>query len=214
MPGFKHTGNVIYNIGAHLVALQEVDFFMPRSYFSRQARRLGRMLGMHYIFGANMKWPGGCRYGNAILSRFPFAGWQNIPLPGAGEKRGLLKTLIRLPGGNVQFYFLCTHLGLSSAERLEQINKIMSITSALPEPFILAGDFNAGQNAAEFLPLLEKMQNTGDFAAGQYVTFPSYRPGYGLDYIFVSRHWQVKSCHILASDASDHLPVLVELELP
>lgn len=213
IPDIKRTGEVIKYSGALLVALQEVDFLMPRSFFSPQAWRLGKMLGMHYLFGANVKWPGGCRYGNAILSRYPVTG-QNIPLSGQGEKRGLLKTLLCPPGRHSKFYFLCTHLGLSSADRMEQVKEILRIANTLTKPYILAGDFNAGKDSAEFLPLQGEMQNTGDLITDRYVTFPSYRPGYGLDYIFASPHWRVKSCRILDSDASDHLPVLAELVLP
>lgn len=205
-------GETIGNSGAHLAGLQEVDCLMPRTFFSHQARRLAQKLDMKYAFGANMKWLAMFRYGNALLSRFPIVARANIPLPGKTEKRGLLKALIR-PRENTEFYFLCVHLGLSRAERREQIKSIMEIANTLDRPYILAGDFNTEPGSGELSALGEYMQATMLKAPGRYATFPSYRPGHGLDYIFTSRHWRVISCRIIPSGASDHLPVMSEMLL-
>lgn len=209
----KRAGEVIKKSGAHVVALQEVDCLMPRSFFSLQARRLGKMLDMNYRFGPNISRCGLFRYGNAILSRYPVVEFINIPLPYVKEKRGLLKTLIRV-NDHLQFYFLCTHLGLSALERRVQTEIILEIIQGLKTPCVLAGDFNCDPDARELVSLKEYLVNTAGKGLGEYVTFPSYRPQYCLDYIMASREWRVKSAGIPASEASDHLPLLAELELP
>lgn len=208
----KRTGEVIKKSGAHLAALQEVDFLMPRSFFSLQARRLGKILHMNYMFGTNMIWSGLFRYGNAILSRYPVIESVNIPLPYVAEKRGLLKALIRV-NNHTQFYLLCAHLGLSAPERRVQTEIILETIQELNTPCILAGDFNCGPDAPELDCLKECLMDTAAKKLGAYVTFPSYRPQFCLDYIMATREWRVKSAGIPISEASDHLPLLVELEL-
>ncbi len=205
-------GETIANSGAHLAALQEVDCMMPRTFFSHQARRLAKKLGMKYVFGANMKWLAIFQYGNAVLSRFPIVAKTIIPLPGKTEKRGILITLIRARE-TIEFYFLCAHLGLARGERQEQIKKIIEITGTLNRPYILAGDFNTGLDSGELTTLTKYLEGTALKVSGRYATFPSYRPIHGLDYIFTSRHWQVVSCQIITSSASDHLPVMAEVLL-
>lgn len=212
IPGLKHIGDTIKKTGAQVVALQEVDYFMPRSRFSLQPRSLGKTIGADYIFGHNISRLGVFRYGNAILSRLPVIDYSNIPLPYLSERRGLLKALIRVDK-HTGFYLLCTHLGLSAPERQAQTEYIYEIIRKLQLPCILAGDFNCGPEARELMILKDCLNNAAGAVIGEYLTFPSYRPGYCLDYIMASREWKVIDARIPESKASDHLPLLAELEL-
>lgn len=191
-----------------LVSLQEVDHLLPRSRFQRQAARLGRALGMHHAFGANLSFYLS-QYGNAILSRYPIYSHQNHHLPGAGERRGLLATYIRTTGKDICFF--STHLGLSSAARQQQVEAIIKVMESYPGPAILAGDFNARPESQELTPLVSTYTDTAVAAGNPQPTFPSDQPRHRIDCIFASHHWQVINSNTLDSLASDHLPLYSRL---
>ncbi len=198
---------VIRESSPDLVALQEVDMFMPRSCFANQARRLAKMLRMQYVYGRAESWLIIMRYGNAVLSRGKILRHNNLVLTKGKEKRALLRARIKTRQ-HPAFYFLNTHLGLSSDERRIQVDRITQVVGALKGPVILAGDFNTGPEAEE-LTSLKGLLNSSALAIP---TYPSHEPVYFPDNILVSRHWSVLGAKTVKSPASDHLPLIVDLE--
>ncbi len=198
---------VIKESSPDLVALQEVDMFMPRSRFANQARRLAKMLGMRYVYGRAESWFIIMRYGNAVLSRPRILRRNNLILSKVKERRALLCARIKTRQ-YPDFYFLSTHLGLSSDERSAQVEKIAQIVSSLKGPVILAGDFNTGPEAGEF----RRLNGLLSFSTFTIPTYPSHEPIYCLDNIMVSRHWSVLGAATVKSPASDHLPLIVDLK--
>ncbi|HAU30715.1 MAG: Endonuclease/exonuclease/phosphatase [Desulfotomaculum sp. 46_296] len=198
---------VIRKSSPDLVALQEVDMFMPRSFFANQARRLAKMLGLQYVFGRAASWLIIMRYGNAVLLRGTILQHNNLVLTKGRECRALLRTRIKT-GQCPAFHFLNTHLGLSSDERRAQADKIAQVVSVLKGPVVLAGDFNAGPEAEEF----KSLNCLLNFSALTNPTYPSHEPVCFLDNILVSRHWSVLRAATVKSLASDHLPLIVDLE--
>ncbi|KUK65026.1 MAG: Endonuclease/exonuclease/phosphatase [Desulfotomaculum sp. 46_80] len=190
-----------------LVALQEVDMFMPRSRFANQAKRLAKMLGLRYVYGRAESWCIVMRYGNAILSRSRILRHNNLILSKVKERRALLCARIKI-GQYPDFYFLSTHLGLSSDERRTQVEKIAQIVNALKGPVILAGDFNTGPEAGEF----KSLNGLLSFSMLTIPTYPSHEPVYVVDNIMVSGHWSVLGAATVKSQVSDHLPLIVDLE--
>jgi endonuclease/exonuclease/phosphatase family metal-dependent hydrolase len=182
------------------VALQEVDRHLPRSYLRHQARALARHLGMYFVFTPTLSWLGICQYGLAILSRYPISEHQYYPLPGAHEPRGLQSASLDHDAGT--FFLLNTHLGLNYQEREKQAEAIREIIRSLSGPVVLAGDMNTERLTFPELPVTPP---------DHLPTFPSYRPRFGLDRIFASRHWRIIRAFTPSTGASDHLPLLVEL---
>lgn len=195
--------------GADIAGLQEVDYCNPRSGFQAQARKIGKILGMQSVFGANATWFLIARQGNAVLSRYPIQAVQNFPLASTGEKRGLLKVVIKTNLYRVLFF--TTHLGLDQRERLHQVEEIKEIISQEKDPLILTGDFNALPGAEE-IQKIQTMLLSAD-PTGAWPTFPSTLPQHKIDYIFYTKHWRLIESRVYESMASDHLPWLVVLEL-
>lgn len=168
----------------------------------RQARTIARLLGTDAVFQRNLVRPPGFRFGNAILTRGRVRAYRHTPLPGQAEPRGLVMARIELDGR--RFVFGSTHLGLSPAERALQL---ATITHALPtdEPVVVSGDFNARPNElgplAEVLDLVEPVPS-----------FPAKAPRSAIDLVFTSRHWRVVRTFAVETLASDHLPVVTDLE--
>ncbi|MFZ5646555.1 MAG: endonuclease/exonuclease/phosphatase family protein [Bacillota bacterium] len=204
----KRAAEVLSATGGDLMGLQEVDKYTPRSRFCHQPRRLGKLLGTYWTFGANVTWLPGIQYGNAVMSRWPLHG-KNHLLPGSGEQRGLLEAVIETGGTAVSFF--CTHLGLDGEERRTQAKKILEIMSGAGRPAILACDINSTRGSPEYGILTEAFREATE-ASGGFKTYPAGNPTHQLDFIFLSRHWQAVNALPIISGASDHLAVVAEIK--
>lgn len=202
-------GQLLKQTGAYIMGLQEVDKHHPRSRFTHQARTLGQMLHRAWVFGANLDW-GVSQYGNAILSRGPILQHRQHLLPSKSEQRGLLEAELQYYHHKIRFF--CTHLGLNKEERQEQVQEILRIIGHSQEPAILVGDFNDDRNSKEYCELTRIFKDAT--AVSRHIkSYPANCPQEQIDFIFVTQEWQVVSAVALHSDASDHLPLLVELRL-
>ncbi|MFZ5898602.1 MAG: endonuclease/exonuclease/phosphatase family protein [Bacillota bacterium] len=198
---------VIRQADVHVVALQEVDRNVRRSCYVDQPQTLADALGMQSAFAVNVCWDGFQQYGNAVLSRFPVSYSMNYHLPGRREQRGVLVCLLEGPQGPLTF--ASTHLGLSTADRQAQVDKIVDILQRYPAPLILGGDFNCGRDAAELTRLHDFLQDTG--SDDTPLTFPANEPRVKIDYIFTSPGLNVSELTVIKTEASDHLPLIVTL---
>ncbi len=210
-PSLRKLSRIIQQIKADIIALQEVDVYFWRSYFRHQARYLARSLKMNFVFGANMRYFWVMRYGNAILSRYPILACRNHPLPSFKEKRGLLLALIACPKQKI--FFLNTHLGLSDRERVFQVKEILYLATGFKLPFVLAGDLNASFAAIELKPLLTCFRSAKPVVHNDCASFPANHPQFCLDYILLSKDWEVNTTYILPVEGSDHLPVIADVSL-
>ncbi|GAB6158395.1 hypothetical protein JCM39194_15950 [Desulfotomaculum varum] len=194
---------------AQLIGLQEVDKHMPRSFFQHQAKTLGRWLRKSWVFVPNLTW-GAAQYGNAVLCGWPIVSYQQYLLPSQGEQRGLLETEIALPGGTVSFF--CTHLGLNEQERLQQAEEILRIVTRTNRPVILVGDFNDRPDSPVYNLITSVLQDAAGSGEGA-ATYPAGQPTERIDYVFISPAWQVLASFPMQANASDHLPLAVDLQL-
>ncbi|MBI5537521.1 MAG: endonuclease/exonuclease/phosphatase family protein [Deltaproteobacteria bacterium] len=201
--------------------LQEVAQFMPRSHFHDQAEILREVLGMPYWAHAPQHKFRIGGYGNAILSRWPLADVSEIDLTLPGrKKRGALQARMKVQKGRrtrtVVLYDL--HLGLTGRERASQLERFLASRPfqghKARTPIVVAGDLNDvwGTLCARFL------QPAGFERAGaMWNTFPAWLPIRPLDGIFVRGKVRSHGTQIcrkpLARVASDHRPLIAELEL-
>lgn len=179
-------------------------------------------------------------YGNALLARWPIiasAGHRLTPVPGK-EQRGLLEARILLPDSRA-FTVYVTHLDHTDEEaRLVQLRALRTWTSRdRSRPHLVMGDFNAlspwDVEALDLPPgsqqprVIAQMEKAGYVDAyrlhsepGAQSFIPSAQPPIRIDYIFASRPLtdSVRSCAIwqepAGHEASDHRPVLAEVDLP
>lgn len=210
-----------------VVLLQEVDQAALRSDGDRQVDLLGDLLGMrHRTYFPNVTVRRGGAYGNAILSRFPLTDTRNIDVTVPPRKRrSVLHARYRMrlprPGKKgettrtVHVYNL--HLGLSGAERKRQLKMFLEshpfIRFDPRTPVIVAGDFNDVWGT-----LGKKLLEPAGFAGGRpKPTFPAYAPVRALDAVYARgdvRLTQVYRSRLeVAKRASDHLPLIADLEI-
>lgn len=214
---------VIRASGAGLAGLQEVDRnFGERSDWADQAAGLAGLLGWHAVYGANMDRdppaPGRPRsqFGNALLSRYPIARWENTHLfrsPGY-EQRGLLHAEVDVPG--IPLHVYVTHLdAFSETDRAQQARQVVELVGE-NRPAVLLGDFNAHPDTPEISQIRAALTDTWTAAGGGPVAArPAGGPAGRIDYIFTSRQLRADWTSFRTGEpaASDHLPVVSRLAL-
>ena len=213
----------VESTGVEVVGLQEVDVhFGARSDFVDQANWLADRLGMYVVFGANLNLDplsaGAPRrqYGTAILSEHRIRESTNtlLPRPEGGEQRGLLEAHIRVRGLPVTVYN--THLQHDSqVERLAQIATIRDIIAGVDESVVVLGDLNATPGSPEIANLTEDLVDSWVTAGvGDGFTYDAATPHARIDYVMSSGDVVARTAAVVTADASDHLPVVVDLGLP
>lgn len=171
--------------------------------------------------------------GNALLTRFPLAGTpENIPLPkdDGQERRACIRAVIdlgvRSGGTSVTAVIYATHLQHNNPDtRRKQMQAIIERINSEPEGTLvfLLGDMNhefvenePGNpiRMARDAGLHDLSVSEANEQAGQLSTYPADSPSVRIDYIFSNQPLKVLERRVINSLASDHLPVLVSIELP
>jgi endonuclease/exonuclease/phosphatase family metal-dependent hydrolase len=205
----KATAAVLAELEADLIALQEVHHYMPPPYvWQDQPARLRKLLRMHVAFRRSFGL-GPSAYGNAILSRVRPERVRRVRLPAGYEPRTLLEA--EFAGDGRRFRFLNTHLGLRREERAEQLAVLAKEARRCGLPVILAGDLNAGPEAPEMAVL--EQAGLRHCLDPDRATFPCDAPQCRLDYLMVSRHFEVEACRVVETEVSDHLPLAADVVL-
>jgi len=175
--------------------------------------------GCHSVYGMNAVYQDG-HHGNAVVSRHPIAGWENIdvshhPL----ESRGLLHCQVTIDGWKEPVHCINVHLGLWARSRRFQLEWLCErIRSAVPKkgPLIVAGDFNdwsrkASNYLEDELGLVEVFEKKEGKPAKSY---PAQMPVFTLDRIYVrDMNVEMVKRHVGAgwSRLSDHVALAARL---
>jgi endonuclease/exonuclease/phosphatase family metal-dependent hydrolase len=201
---------VIDELRADVVALQEV--LSPVRGVDVHAH-FREASGLHLVTMTTMQLAGGT-FGNALLSRWPILDLAEHGLTvGQREPRGAIDATIGRDSRELRV--IATHLGLRSAERHEQLARLLAIVKSAPEmPTALAGDFNITRGRAREVRAHAAHLGKSDALA----TFPSIAPLLPLDRIFALNGAAIVDIAVhrsrLARVASDHLPLVATIELP
>ncbi len=208
-----------------IVALQELDAGRPRTGGADQAHLIARHLEMDYHFHPTIRIEEE-RYGNAILSRLPMRLVKAAQLPGPTrwpmlEPRGAIWAAVQMNGVEIQV--LNTHLGLTRRERRAQAEALLG-----PEwlghpdcrgPVVLLGDLNAGPTSRVLGRLATELVDAQLALAEhqpQKTWFGPY-PTARIDHVLVDPLTTVLGAEVpktgLTRLASDHLPLVVELQV-
>jgi endonuclease/exonuclease/phosphatase family metal-dependent hydrolase len=207
-------------MGADLVFLQEVQGLHHQHALRHdnwpttpQHEFLADSVWQDFAYGRNAVYENG-HHGNAILSKFPIARWENEDVSmHASEARGLLHCEIEVPGWREPLHCVNVHLALVAHWRKRQMARLFErIQKLVPQdaPLIIAGDFNdwhlrAGHSFAAKLNVREVFEITQRLPAR---SFPAMFPLLRLDRIYV-RGFQVRLAHAHSgrhwSRVSDHV---------
>ena len=204
---------VLRAIGADVISLNEVRMGTTDSDGKYQADELGRMLGMHSVFGRAIDIAGG-EYGVAILSRYPIAAVKNTPVPNVPEggrephfePRTVLLADAETPDGIV--HVITSHFGLSHAEQVNAVDTVCAVVDRLDGPVIFMGDLNVTEDDPVLRPLDERMESV--FRGSDVLTFSSEDPVSRIDYLYI-RGFKAQKNACVDTQASDHRPIWAQL---
>jgi endonuclease/exonuclease/phosphatase family metal-dependent hydrolase len=176
------------------------------------------------------------QFGTAILSKYKIleshdyiiSRWstqKGDPQPGEkgfpSQLHGFGNVIIDINGANISVYN--THLdyradppeGYKETLRAIQVREMLNIIN-YKYPTILTGDMNADLSAKDvFEPLLKYFDDAWSIAGkGMGLSFPCNEPYTRIDYILVNKNSniRVKNAYIIQEEASDHLPVVAEID--
>ena len=212
------TVQVIAELGADIVALQEVDrrFGDRRGVldpdFLRETTGLEPVALTDRLGARAHGW-----HGNLLLLRgAEVEEARAVTLPGL-EPRGAIIADIRMGGQPLRI--IAAHLGLLHQSRLLQARFLsQEIEGGDGRPTLVMGDFNEWRLGAgcSLMPLRRELRAVKRSAA-TIASFPAQMPVLPLDRIIGCRRAQIEGLRshdsALARKASDHLPITAELRL-
>lgn len=210
------TARVLCDIGADIVALQEVVGSGPSG--GSHIEEIGAALGMGWVM-ASVREHRGHRFGNAVLSRFPIRShaqhdlsWKNC------WERGLQRVEVDVSGTRLHVYNV--HLGTAILERRYQAQRLSAIVSDrhVTGPKIVLGDFNEWMRGLTTTLLSSKLKSV---ELGKYLkrrrTYPGLFPILHLDHIYYTGRVEVVGISLprtrLSLVASDHLPLVADVQI-
>lgn len=208
-------GDVLEELDADVIALQEVDRLSERTGGQDQAKELGERLGMEHAFAAARTESGG-DYGVALLSRLPFREVRRIALESSNmtmEPRVALDATLCL--GERELRAVSVHADVypwAAADHARSLAEALEGTQGKGEVLrLVAGDLNAKPGEDGPLALVEAgLVDVIASFGGDLATFLDYR----IDYVLADRPLAdgLLDVDVIDSDASDHRPVVTEMD--
>lgn len=210
----ERTAEVIAEIGADIIAIQEADKrFGARSGLLDLAV-LEEACGLVPVPITALSSTGHGWHGNMIMIRKgAVGGVRQLKLPGV-EPRGALVVTLDFPEGKLRL--VAAHFGLLKRSREQQALAVLaSVAEEEDMPTLLVGDLNewrVGRRSS-----LSRLHPVFDPASGAVPSFPSRFPVLALDRALGHPHDLVTSVEAhdtpLARIASDHLPIKAHIDL-
>ena len=200
-----------------LVGLQEVDRGVKRTEGKDEIAELAKLTRMDFSFAHNLDYQGG-QYGVAILSRFLIQerDHQKFENKRESERRGMLRVEVEVE--NRKINFVTTHLDYQYEDgRLFETEQLLQALTGVSGPLIVAGDFNDEPGGTAYKLMRTQFDDgwLSSRAKSNGLTFPANKPVKRIDYIFsrLTDRIRVKKAWIVETLASDHLPVMAEIEI-
>ncbi len=213
----KRIAGVINHEHPDLVGLQEVDRGVERTQRVDEIAEIAKLTRMEYAFAYNLHYQGG-QYGVAILSRFPIMAIDHRRYGNTREKerRGMIRVEVAVNGKTINF--VTTHLDYQYEDgRVFEAEQLLKALEEVKGPLIVVGDFNDLPLAAAYQRLVAEFRDawTDSHANGEGLSYPADKPVKRIDYIFyrTSDSVRARKAWIVDTLASDHLPVVAELEI-
>lgn len=229
----KRIADIINKLNPDIVGLQEVSD-------SSMTAILGELTKMNAVFGPSMEKEtpnlyhlldipvpqSQLFYGDAILSKHPFEYVGNLSIPSASSSRYEAMcadvNLSSIYGENNAVRFVNTHfdyletIGSKAARKatVEVIEKAF-FENKVDYPAILTGDFNVTPHS-EPIKLLKENGWVCENLGKNLYTIPPNQPDKQIDYVLPrpAKRWRIVAIEVIQEPmASDHLPILMTLEL-
>ena len=194
------------SLDADILALQELDRYVVRSWFRDQPALVAGALAMRHATAPAKRTPVGGMQCNALAVRGGLADVEIVELPRrqGHERRVVLLAHVILAGATLTV--ACTHLHHRGGAGREQLAAVLEMLGGRPGPRVVAGDFNLGPDEVE--PLLAAR---GYRAALSGPTFPASAPRQRIDWIAADGELRIATARLHSALVGDHLPVVADV---
>lgn len=208
----QRVASVITELNVDVAALQEFTYPLDVELETRTPVVLTSLDNYHCALGPTRRTSRFC-FGNVLLTRHPIRHVHRLDLSiERREPRGALAATIDV--GDFEVHILAAHLGLRVSERRFQVQQLLKYLDEVKDtPLVVLGDFNDWLPGRSVVHVLDKKLGRPPRPA----SFPVSRPVLRLDRIWVS---PLTALHRIATHtseearmASDHLPVVAEIDL-
>lgn len=213
----QRIADVINREQPDLVGLQEVDRGVKRTEGKDEIAELATMTRMHFAFAPNLDYQGG-KYGVAILSRLPLKGTVHTMFENKreAERRGMLKVEVDVDGKPLTF--VTTHLDYQFEDgRLFETEQLLKVLQDVKGPLIVVADLNdvPEGSAYKLMDTLFDDAWVASRAKGDGFSYPADKPVKRIDHIFYrpANRVRAKKAWVVETLASDHVPVVAEIEI-
>ena len=200
-----------------LVGLQEVDRGVERTQRIDEIAELAKLRHMDYAFAFNLPYQGG-QYGVAILSRFRITATEHRHYKNLreAERRGFIRAEVVAHGQKLDF--VTTHLDYQYEDgRVFETEQLLAALKDVGGPLIVVGDFNDVPSGGACKLMRQAFDDAWAAAEPNETGFsyPADRPAKRIDYIFTRQSDRIttKRAWIVSRLASDHVPVVADLEI-
>ncbi len=219
---------------ADIICLQELTIGAANQSIKHGPNYIAKELGYNYYFKeCPVETVSGVTelFANGIFSRFPIvkSSWSRINEPsGTGgyddENRVYAEVTLKIDGHNFSVgttHMSYTHMFEGTERKRTETDKILAQIGQHEQQFIFTGDLNALPGSYTVEGIGKKLVNAGPgFDQKTWTTKPFSYQGFEanelswrLDYIFATPDIKVISSEIVATEYSDHLPMLVKFKL-
>lgn len=229
--------DVLADVDADVLCLQELTSVSGHNEGIDVPAFLAEQLGFSYFYQIAQEWDSpGDRHtlGNGIFSRYALTRTDHSfvrpsqginPHDPAHEGRAYVEADVALPDGTV-LTVGTAHLsyipkGVMTPEKKHEIDALLAIAKSKTSRYVLTGDFNEPPESYTVQELSRALSHCGP--PFETLTWPT-RPfqsqahkedalGWRIDYAFATPDLAVVDAAIVDTDVSDHLPILVELDV-
>lgn len=204
---------VIEDSGADVIGFQEIARGWLIWGSPDMLTWLSQRLDMPYFYGPTE----GAQWGNAILSRYPIIGAENIPLSPDDLllRRGFIQADIDVGDGTLTV--IVSHFTAVDDQDAERDSQSSQLIDAWRNgaATIIMGDFNARPDENAYAILLNSglVDISAEIGTQPTYTFKSTNPDHQIDFIFASSDLGYMDFVIPQTIASDHLPLVVTIIL-
>ena len=212
----QRIADVIIKEKPDLVGLQEVDRGVKRTEGKDEIVELAKLTRMDYAFAHNLDYQGG-QYGVAMLSRFLLNKVEHRMFENKreAERRGMLRAQVNIGGKIVNF--VTTHLDYQYSDgRVFETEQLLKFLENVDGPLIVVADMNDEPVGEAYKLMLTRFSDSWvkSNAKGDGFSYPADKPIKRIDYVFYKGDGlKAKKARIVETLASDHVPVVVDIEL-
>jgi endonuclease/exonuclease/phosphatase family metal-dependent hydrolase len=216
---------------ADVICLQELTINFDKQQNVHTPNFIAKQLSYHVYFQEITFAGKEIKLANAIFSKYPIINSRTVWInqeQGSGnyddENRAYIEATLDVGGEELKVgtvHMSYTHKFEPSERKLTETKKLIEAIAPNTERFILTGDLNAEPESQVVNSVGRVLKNCGPgYSENTWTTKPFSYKGFDantldwrLDYIFATDDIKISKAQVLATDYSDHLPILVEIEV-